>query len=151
MGEYVLNASSLNQLNRALVLTNRQMQAEREKLTKLLDFNQQPSTVFSGLAGLKASVSSGLSAAENYFGQYSSTGQFTLPKDMTWKMGSTVARDTSSKAKWEEADRQSKQAHLVRMLAENRDELGRYYIRTLQNLDEEKNQLQKERDDLPWD
>ncbi|HFR3411838.1 TPA: hypothetical protein ACHU7H_001179 [Streptococcus suis] len=57
----------------------------------------------------------------------------------------------SSKAKWEEADRQSKQAHLVRMLAENRDELGRYYIRTLQNLDEEKNQLQKERDDLPWD
>lgn len=57
----------------------------------------------------------------------------------------------SAKAKWEEADRQSKQAHLMRMLTEHRDELSQYYIRTLQNLDEEKNQLQKERDDLPWD
>lgn len=57
----------------------------------------------------------------------------------------------STKAKWQEADRQSKQQYLNRIINDHQDELNCHYVTAIQSMDEEKNQLQKERDELPWD
>lgn len=57
----------------------------------------------------------------------------------------------STKAKWEESERQGKQAYLTRLLNESRLELDHHYRSAIADMDDERAQLQSDRDALPWE
>ncbi|MBO4133922.1 hypothetical protein J5568_08875 [Streptococcus suis] len=85
MGEDILNFRSLNSLHSAMSITNNRLQKEQEKLDRLLTFNSQSASVFSDLAQLKQSITSGFSGVQSSFGQHASLGGFRMPEDMAWK------------------------------------------------------------------
>ncbi|MCO8176409.1 MULTISPECIES: hypothetical protein [Streptococcus] len=106
MGEDILNFRSLNSLHSAMSITNNSLQKEQEKLDRLLTFNSQSASVFSDLARLKQSITSGFSEVRSSFGQHASQGGFSIPDKMAWKKDlddrwkerTERMRDTSSPA-----------------------------------------------------
>ncbi|CYV50829.1 hypothetical protein [Streptococcus suis] len=85
MGEDILNFRSLNSLHSAMSITNNSLQKEQEKLDRLLTFNSQSASVFSDLARLRKSITSGFSEVRSSYGQHASLGGFSIPDKMAWK------------------------------------------------------------------
>ncbi|HEM5315405.1 TPA: hypothetical protein U1374_001622 [Streptococcus suis] len=126
MGEDILNFRSLNSLHSAMSITNNSLQKEQEKLDRLLTFNSQSASVFSDLARLRKSITSGFSEVRSSFGQHASQGGFSIPDKMAWKKDlddrwkerTERMRDTSSHADFRKLEEREAgrvyQIHLIK-------------------------------------
>lgn len=95
-------------------------------MDRLLTFNSQSASVFSDLARLKQSITSGFSEVRSSFGQHASQGGFSIPDKMAWKKDlddrwkerTERMRDTSSHADFRKLEEREAgrvyQIHLIK-------------------------------------